>query len=626
MKFRKRGRSRRPRAFFSIAWPIIAFSLAVWVCLMGLITESVKTDLKRQMQQNALEFATTRAPETVNLFTYPGITKDSPGIQEVSRIINANHWLYMAFYADFDPTFPFFYEPANPSPKDRTTVLLNFDFAVNYSNVGGQHIHSGHYLCFPYMSVENWNAKSEQYEGLAYIDMESLDLERVEKLTETARLTGYFVGNEFIPTCIESVYGLEYKDPNLRERLSWRVARVNPQPAEQETVTLYTADLCGTGYTEKGPVTVDGVTYDHLLDLIQHQSWYNKTLDLSSGETIHIATNHYFDRDGSEIYVTVGFHVTPMPYILDRLAPFYGCSFLIMAVAVGLYLWFIRRNLITPLTRITKAAAANSPLSQEDPKCWHEPRFLQENYAAAQQAAHESQIEITQLRTALEYAQNAEAHRRQMISNITHELKTPLAVIHSYAEGLRDGIAADKQDQYLNVILEESQRMDAMVLEMLDLSRLEAGKVRLASDQFSLLKLTRSIFDKLEPLSKEKNLQIEYDLVEEFQITADEGRIGQVITNFATNAIKYTPAGGTVWIKVFRHNANTIFSIENQCEPLSEEALNHVWDSFYRVEQSRTTKGTGLGLTIAKAIIELHGGTCRAINTSTGVEFRFMLP
>ena len=161
---------------------------------------------------------------------------------------------------------------------------------------------------------------------------------------------------------------------------------------------------------------------------------------------------------------------------------------------------------------------------------------------------------------------------------------------------------------------------------MLELSRLEAGKVRLAADQFSLVRLTRSIFDTLTSMAQKRRIQIHYVLAEDFDITADEGRISQVITNFATNAIKYTPEGGNVWISVCRHSGRTIFKLENECDPLPPEALESVWNSFYRVDSSRTTPGTGLGLTIAKAIIELHGGTVHASGTSNGVEFRFELP
>jgi signal transduction histidine kinase len=118
------------------------------------------------------------------------------------------------------------------------------------------------------------------------------------------------------------------------------------------------------------------------------------------------------------------------------------------------------------------------------------------------------------------------------------------------------------------------------------------------------------------------------------EITADEGRITQAVTNLVSNAIKYSPRGGTVHLGVTREKNQTLFSIENESEPLSEEVLAKIWDSFYRADASRTEKGTGLGLSITKAIIELHGGTCQVRNTTThrendtitGVEFKFYLP
>ena len=105
-----------------------------------------------------------------------------------------------------------------------------------------------------------------------------------------------------------------------------------------------------------------------------------------------------------------------------------------------------------------------------------------------------------------EYAENAEKHRRQMVSSIAHELKTPLAIIHSYAEGLQSGISAEKQDHYLTVILEETERMDSLVMEMLDLSRLEAGKVKLSTDTVIPAALIRDVFSRLEPAAAAKEL------------------------------------------------------------------------------------------------------------------------
>ena len=127
-------------------------------------------------------------------------------------------------------------------------------------------------------------------------------------------------------------------------------------------------------------------------------------------------------------------------------------------------------------------------------------------------------------------------------------------------------------------------------------------------------------------LIEEKELKVDYVWPHEYEITADEGRITQAVTNLVSNAIKYSPRGGTIYVSVTKTKDKVIFAIENQSQPLSDEALENVWDSFYRTDKSRTEKGTGLGLPITKAIVELHGGTCHVSNTETGVEFKFYLP
>ena len=209
---------------------------------------------------------------------------------------------------------------------------------------------------------------------------------------------------------------------------------------------------------------------------------------------------------------------------------------------------------------------------------------------------------------------------------MAHELKTPLAVIHSYAEGLREHIAEDKRDRYTEVILAETERMDTMVLELLDLSRLEAGKVKLALDEFSLEDLTRTILERFEPRMAEKHLQLTITAKGTTHITADEARLGQVITNFAANAVKYTPAGGSIHIRMERSGGKQWFLMENTSAPLADEVLENIWDSFYQADNARRDSGVGLGLAIARSIIGLHGGQRIARNTTDGVEFGFMLP
>ncbi len=250
---------------------------------------------------------------------------------------------------------------------------------------------------------------------------------------------------------------------------------------------------------------------------------------------------------------------------------------------------------------------------------------LRERYFDEGDHRRKAHNEIARLNTALQYAKVAEENRRQMTSNIAHELKTPLAIIHSYCEGLKENINEEKKEQYLDTILTESERMDAMVLEMLDLSRLEAGKVKLQRDEFSLSALAKEVFDTFAPMAEEKGLQVTVETQGDCPVVADEARIGQVIRNYASNAVRYTPEGGTILVRVRPGILGVMLTVENSGCHFTDEELTKVWESFYRSDKSRDRKGTGLGLTIVKNIIALHGGKCGVRNTQHGVEFSFML-
>ena len=147
----------------------------------------------------------------------------------------------------------------------------------------------------------------------------------------------------------------------------------------------------------------------------------------------------------------------------------------------------LKKRVIFPLEQINYAfdKGCRLLLSMEAEPLWLEMRQLADHYAAARDSRLRQENELTRLNTALEYAKEAEENRRQMTSAIAHELKTPLAVIHSYTEGLQERINEEKREQNLQVILAEVQRMDGMVREMLDLSRLEAGKVTRARYEIS---------------------------------------------------------------------------------------------------------------------------------------------
>jgi len=256
---------------------------------------------------------------------------------------------------------------------------------------------------------------------------------------------------------------------------------------------------------------------------------------------------------------------------------------------------------------------------------------LEEHFENTHQTLSENKAELQQLRTALDYARDAEERRKQLISNITHELKTPLAILHSYCECLQEDLPKETQAQYLQTVLEETEKMDSMVLQMLELSRLEAGKIRLASDPVSLLQLTNTVAERMKPLLEQRELTLVYGYTEDLTVTADEARMEQVITNLLSNAQKYSVQGGIIRVSTYRSGSSLEFKMENTAPHLSQEALEKVFDSFYRADTSRNTPGTGLGLALVKSIISLHGGTCSVKNThqddgAQAVQFGFTLP
>lgn len=418
---------------------------------------------------------------------------------------------------------------------------------------------------------------------------------------------------------------------------------------EQELVTIYARWPEMSLYEPAGPVQYQTTErYENLLELLKTMGYYHDkgrdtfypgasqfdlwNLIVFSSSGIYDLRS-YDSSSGQpfpdpEYTVLTAMHANPMKIAMTFLRNVYFITF---AIALAGFLYIqrkLRKCLILPIQTINEGIAANwihiAGLNEKAPK-WKEPYELWEHYRQTQDTLRTQKNEITRLNTALEYAKKAEENRRQMTSNIAHELKTPLAVIHSYAEGLKEHAAEGKRDKYIDVILAEAERTDGMVLEMLDLSRLEAGKVKLSRDDFSIIDLTKSIFEKLEIAAQAKNLQIEFSFPDDFTVTADESRIAQVIENFATNAVKYTAAGGQVNVTLQNRNGKTTFSIENESPPLFDEALQKVWDTFYRVDESRSSSGTGLGLAIAKSIIELHGGKCSVQNTKTGVKFSFTI-
>lgn len=649
----KKREQRKPMLGLALSWHIAVAVLLMW--LVGMIYLTVTVAQSEYLRYAADVNAEVSSSSQLDYDPQKNELENRAVILNNARSIEFHQpRLDIPFYTEYATATGFLYHirPKNVTP-DWTVAV--------YDASGNRIVGENNYVYLTYRDTYEEYYPEDSVVGYTYIDLNRTACGRamIEKWQDHngyyksydfygPRLTGYFEGDEFVLVDVSHITNENWYVPQWESEFdgdkSSSVPLVHIYPADmimdhadcqvrladgvmmlEDVTQLNKTD--GPGYMKENWASVEELIRDHSEQGNKYRKTYLRWNSNNLLESVITKRGHYQDASGKECLYIVSVRVEPIRIAMSLLPEVYFLTFIFVLLLLLVIHLRIRRELFLPMENMVEYARANYPSSWRGVDSrWLEPHYLQKELMAAQERVRELNKEKTQLSTALDYANNAEESRRRMVSDITHELKTPLAVIHSYAEGLKEGIAADKQEHYLDVILEEAQRMDGMVLEMLDLSRLEAGKVRLATDRFSLLELTKRVIDKLSLLVEEKELTVEYVWAHDCEITADESRITQALTNLVSNAIKYSPRGGTVHIAVTRVKNQTMFSIENQSEPLSEEALAKIWDSFYRTDKSRTEKGTGLGLPITKAIIELHGGTCHVSNTKTGVEFKFYLP
>jgi two-component system sensor histidine kinase VanS len=229
-----------------------------------------------------------------------------------------------------------------------------------------------------------------------------------------------------------------------------------------------------------------------------------------------------------------------------------------------------------------------------------------------------------QLAEDMEHKQRMEIIQQEFFANASHELKTPLSIIKGFAEGLGDGVSAGKQDHYIKVIIEEADKMEFLVKDMLDLARIESGTLKLRKTSFMLSELTEKVTDKLVHLLSEKQLNVIIIPANELPIYADANWIEQVVLNFMTNAIRHAEVGSNITVDIESQEKSSVFTIRNIGDPIPEDQLEQIWERFFRAEPSRSrlTGGTGLGLSIAKGILDLHGCLYTMKNVENGVSVR----
>lgn len=309
-----------------------------------------------------------------------------------------------------------------------------------------------------------------------------------------------------------------------------------------------------------------------------------------------------------------------------------GCALLICLVCG----YFISRQFTRPLIDMAGVADRMSELDFST-KCQsggkdeigHLGQSLNRLSAYLEQTIGELKQSNDQLAQEIEKKERIDSMRREFIVNVSHELKTPIALIQGYAEGLTAGVADDPEDRkfYCDTIADEADRMNKLVMQLLNLSKLELGAEQTFYDDIDLHALCAEAVQKTSVLCESRNLTVYFDDTC-VTVRTDGDLLEQVLMNYLSNAIRYTVDGGHISISATPTDAGIRLTVFNEGEGLPEEELPKIWEKFYRTDRARTREagGTGIGLSLVRAIADTLHGSCGAENVPGGISFWFELP
>lgn len=223
--------------------------------------------------------------------------------------------------------------------------------------------------------------------------------------------------------------------------------------------------------------------------------------------------------------------------------------------------------------------------------------------------------------------------KSDFIANVSHELRTPIAMLQGYSEAILDGVVTtdEERNDMIRIIYDESKRMSRLVTDLLDLARMESGHMSLYKDEVPLVSVIERMTHKFDQTAKEShvNLLIETNFSDDTRISIDEDRIEQVLTNLVDNAIRHTPAEGSVTVSITNEQNFAKIQVRDTGQGIPQDDLPYVFERFYKADKARTRSkgGTGLGLAITKNIVEAHNGTISVESVEQqGTTFTFYLP
>lgn len=309
----------------------------------------------------------------------------------------------------------------------------------------------------------------------------------------------------------------------------------------------------------------------------------------------------------------------------------------IVVLLVGaVFVWFFSERITKPLQELTQLSERMANLdfnAKYTSGGTNEIGVLGGNFNKMSEQLEETISELksanNQLQKDIEQKKKMEDKRSEFIGNISHELKTPIALIQGYAEGLKEGIADDPESAefYCDVIIDESVKMNQMVKNLLTLNQLEFGNDEVEFARFDVVRLIRGVITSCDILIQQAEAKVDFIADEETFVWADEYKVEQVFRNYLTNAIHHVDNEKRIEVRVIPQKDTVRITVFNSGKPIPEEDVDKIWDKFYKVDKAHTREygGNGIGLSIVKAIMESFHQKYGVNNFDNGVEFWFEL-
>ena len=309
-----------------------------------------------------------------------------------------------------------------------------------------------------------------------------------------------------------------------------------------------------------------------------------------------------------------------------------------IAVLILLTVFFITKKITDPITDLSAISdemkALNFEAKYKPRKFTNELDRLGENINELSSTLEKTITELKnanyELQQDIDKKNELDEMRRDFISNVSHELKTPIALIQGYAEGLSEGINDDDAESrqfYCEVIMDEAAKMNNMVKKLLTLNQLEFGKSDMTMERFNIVDMVKNYMKSAEILARQKNVTVRMEEYPDIYVWADEFKTEEILQNYYSNAINHVAGEMIIEIKLQLIENHVRISVFNTGTPIPEDSIKHIWDKFYKVDKARTREygGSGVGLSIVKAILDSMHQQYGVINYDNGVEFWFEL-